>query len=146
MSSIIISKSFSHALNQQRFPRKSSRSHTGIPWHSALFCLQEKQKRKKSYFPCFTIAQTAEKVVRRSGVKDKKLWVPWARCGVCQGLGQTQHNLHCPGSGVAPLPVSCQSWQVSLFKACYMSTRHTYLISSLPTVSAEDKEDDVWYL
>lgn len=31
----------------------------------------------------------------------------------------------------------------SLFKACNINIRHSYLISSLPMVSAEDEENDI---
>lgn len=46
MNSVIISKSFPHAFDQQHFPRKGSRSCTGVPWCSALCCLQGKKQDK----------------------------------------------------------------------------------------------------
>lgn len=149
MNSVIISKSFPHAFDQQHFPRKGSRSCTGVPWRSALCCLQGKNKTKQTtetpQFPCCTFAQTAANVISLLGVEcGGKKWVLWVWYIIVWALGKAQHGLRWSGSWMAPLPLSCQSWQAILFKACNINIILSYVVYSLPAVSAEDKEKDIW--
>lgn len=80
-------------------------------------------------------------MVSLTGVEGKNFGCH--ECDAVSFKGQGRHSTICSAQAQDTLPVSCQSRQVSLFKACSMNIRHSYLISSLPTVSAEDKENDM---
>lgn len=79
MNSVIISKSFPHAFDQQHFPRKGSRSCTGVPWCSALCCLQGKKQDKTNNrnptVPTLYLCSNSRKCDKssRSGVWGKKV-------------------------------------------------------------------------